>query len=103
MEDSHWDDPEGWREVSSINYVQNITMPSLIIHGDDDWYSSNNQNLIFYTGLRDIGEVPARFVSYPGRGHEQFDPWAQRARNAEEVRWMQKHVGGVDWQLPTRN
>ncbi len=22
MEESHWDDPEGWREVSSINYCK---------------------------------------------------------------------------------
>ncbi len=103
MEKSHWDDPEGWREVSAITYVQNVTTPSLIIHGDDDWYSSYNQSLIFYTGLRDIGKAPVRFISYPGRGHEQFDPWAQRARYAEEVRWMQKYVNGVDWPLPTRN
>ncbi len=102
MDESHWDDPEGWREVSSITYVGNVTTPTLIIHGDEDWYSSYNQSLIFYTALRDIGKAPARFVSYPGRGHEQFDPWAQRARYDEEVRWMQKYVNGLDWRLPVR-
>ena len=103
MEKSHWEDPEAWRKVSSITYVENVTTPTLIFHGDEDWYSSYNQSLIFYTGLRDIGKAPVRFISFPGRGHEVLDPWAQRARYVEEVRWMQKHVNGIDWQPPDRN
>ncbi len=103
MDQSHWEDPEGWRKISSLTYVQNVTTPTLIIHGDDDWYSSYNQSLIFFTGLRDIGKAPVRFVSYPGRGHEKFDPWGQRARYVEEIRWIEKYVNGVDWQPPTRD
>ena len=103
MEKSHWEDPEAWRKVSSLTYVQNVTTPTLIIHGDADWYSSYNQSLIFFTGLRDLGKAPVRFISYPGRGHERFDPWGQRARYVEEIRWMQKYVNGVDWQPPARD
>jgi len=102
MEKSHWEDPEAWREVSSITYVQNVTTPSLIIHGDDDWFSSYNQSLIFFTGLRDIGKAPARFISYPGGGHEKFEPWGQRARYKEEISWFQKYVNEVEWQAPAR-
>ncbi|MEM7316738.1 MAG: S9 family peptidase, partial [Planctomycetota bacterium] len=102
MDKPHWEDPAGWRQVSSLTYVHQVTTPSLIIHGDDDWYSSYNQSLIFYTGLRDVGKAPARFISYPGRGHEQFDPWAQRARYSEEIGWLQKYVNQIDWSLPTR-
>ena len=103
MENSHWEDPESWRKVSSITYVENVTTPTLIFHGDEDWYSSYNQSLIFYTGLRDIGKAPVRFISFPGRGHEELDPWAQRARYVEEVRWMQKFVNGIDWQPSSEN
>ena len=102
MENSHWEDPESWRKVSSITYVENVTTPTLIFHGDEDWYSSYNQSLIFFTGLQDIGKAPVRFISFPGRGHEELDPWAQRARYVEEVRWMQKYVNSVDWQPPDR-
>lgn len=82
--------------------MHQVTTPSLIIHGDDDWYSSYNQSLIFYTGLRDVGKAPVRFISYPGRGHEYFDPWGQRARYNGKIGWMQKYVNGIDWQLPER-
>ncbi len=103
MGKSHWEDPEAWRKVSSLTYVQNVTTPTLIIHGDADWYSSYNQSLIFFTGLRDIGKAPVRFISYPERGHERFDPWGQRARYVEEIRWMQKYVNRVDWRPPARD
>jgi dipeptidyl aminopeptidase/acylaminoacyl peptidase len=103
MEKSHWEDPEAWRQVSSITYIDKVTTATLIFHGDDDWYSSYNQSLIFFTGLRDIGKAPARFISFPGRGHEELDPWVQRARYVEEVRWMQKYVNGVDWQPPEKD
>ena len=103
MEKSHWEDPEAWRKISSLTYVQNVTTPTLILHGDEDWYSSYNQSLIFFTALRDIGKAPVRFISYPGIGHEIFDPWGQRARYAEEIQWMEKYVNDVDWQPPARD
>jgi dipeptidyl aminopeptidase/acylaminoacyl peptidase len=92
MEKSHWDDPEEWRKVSSITYIQNVVTPAILFHGDDDWYSSYNQSLIFFTGLKSIGKAPVRFVSFPGRGHDFLDPWAQKFRYTEEIKWMQKYV-----------
>jgi len=97
MEKPLWEDPEAWRRISSITYVQNVTTPAILFHGDDDWYSSYNQSLIFFTGIRDIGKAPVRFVSFPGRGHDLFDPWAQRFRYIEEIRWFQKHVKKEEW------
>jgi dipeptidyl aminopeptidase/acylaminoacyl peptidase len=91
-----WDDPEAWRKVSSITYVQNVTTPTILFHGDDDWYSSYNQSLIFFTGLRDIGKAPVRFVSFPGRGHDLLDPWAQKFRYDEEIKWMLKYVRKIE-------
>lgn len=95
MENSHWDDQEGWRAISPITHVQNVTTPTIIFHGDDDWYSSYNQSLIWFTGLRDIGKAPTRFISYPGRGHDAFDPWAQKSRYDEEAAWFKKYVDGL--------
>jgi dipeptidyl aminopeptidase/acylaminoacyl peptidase len=96
MEKPLWDDPEAWRKISSITYVQNVTTPAILFHGDDDWYSSYNQSLIFFTGLKDIGKVPVRFVSFPGRGHDLLDPWAQKFRYKEEIKWMQKYVQNME-------
>lgn len=96
MDHPLWDDPEGWRKISSITYVQNVTTPAILFHGDDDWYSSYNQSLIFFTGIKNIGKAPARFVSFPGRGHDFLDPWAQQFRYNEEIKWMQKYVQNIE-------
>ncbi len=94
MDRTHWEDPAGWREISSLTHVAKVTTPTILFHGDDDWYSSYNQSLLFYTGLRDVGKAPTRFISFPDRGHEIFDPWAQRARYREETSWIRKYLGG---------
>jgi dipeptidyl aminopeptidase/acylaminoacyl peptidase len=96
MEKPLWDDPEEWRKISSITYVQNVTTPAILFHGNDDWYSSYNQSLIFFTGIKNIGKAPVRFVSFPGRGHDLLDPWAQRFRYIEEIKWMQKYVQKIE-------
>jgi len=96
MGKSHWDDPEGWRKISSITYIKNVVTPAILFHGDDDWYSSYNQSLIFFTGLKSIGKAPVRFVSFPGRGHDFLDPWAQKFRYTEEIKWMQKYVQNIE-------
>jgi dipeptidyl aminopeptidase/acylaminoacyl peptidase len=96
MDKPLWENPEAWRKISSITYIQNVTTPSILFHGDDDWYSSYNQSLIFFTGLKDIGKAPVRFVSFPGRGHDLLDPWAQQFRYNEEIKWMQKYVQNME-------
>jgi dipeptidyl aminopeptidase/acylaminoacyl peptidase len=84
------------RRRSSITFVQNVTTPAILFHGDDDWYSSYNQSLIFFTGIKNIGKAPVRFVSFPGRGHNLLDPWAQQFRYIEEIKWMQKYVQNIE-------
>lgn len=96
MDKPLWDDPEAWRSISSITFVQNVTTPAILFHGDDDWYSSYNQSLIFFTGIKNIGKAPVRFVSFPGRGHDLLDPWAQQFRYIEEIKWMQKYVQNIE-------
>ncbi len=95
---AHWINPEEWRRVSSLWYVKNVTTPTLLLHGDRDRTSTPNQSLMFFTALKDIGKVPVRYVSFPRESHDFREPRHQRTRSIEEIKWMQKHVRGIDWE-----
>ena len=94
---AHWQNPEDWRNVSSLWYVKNVTTPTLLLHGDRDLVSTPNQALMFFTALKDIGKVPVRYVRFPREPHGFREARHQRTRDIEEIRWLQKYVMGVDW------
>lgn len=49
-------------------YAQNITTPTLILHGDSDLYTNLSNSREMYQALH-TRNVPVKFVVYPGEGH----------------------------------
>ena len=94
---AHWINPEEWRRVSSLWYVGNVTTATLLLHGERDQVSTPQQSLMFFTALKDIGNAPVRYVSFPREPHGFREPRHQRMRDIEEIKWMQKYVMGIDW------
>ncbi|MEZ4416502.1 MAG: S9 family peptidase [Gemmatimonadota bacterium] len=92
-----WDNPEGWRRQSAITHVTNVTTPTLLLHGEEDTTDTEQQSMMLFVALRDIGKAPVRYVRFPREPHGFREPRHQRIRDVEEVRWMQKHVLGEDW------
>jgi len=97
IEGAHWTNPEDWRRVSSLWYVNNVTTPTLLIHGEKDLVSTSNQALMFCYALKEIGKAPVRYIKFPREGHGLREPRHQRRRYVEEIRWMEKHIRGIDW------
>ncbi len=54
---------------SPINYVQNITTPYLIFHGDNDRRTGFVQSEMVYHSLKVLGR-PVEYVRHPGGTHE---------------------------------
>jgi dipeptidyl aminopeptidase/acylaminoacyl peptidase len=54
---------------SPINYVQNITTPYLIFHGDNDRRTGFVQSEMLYHSLKVLGR-PVEYVRHPGGTHE---------------------------------
>ena len=54
---------------SPINYVQNITTPYLIFHGDNDRRTGFVQSEMLYHSLKVLGR-PVEYVRHPGATHE---------------------------------
>ncbi len=54
---------------SPINYVQNITTPYIIFHGDNDRRTGFVQSEMMYRSLKALGR-PVEYVRHPGGTHE---------------------------------
>jgi dipeptidyl aminopeptidase/acylaminoacyl peptidase len=94
---AHWKNPEDWRKVSSLWFVKNVTTPTLLLHGALDVVSTPNQAMMFFQALKEIGKAPVRYINFPREPHGFREPRHQRRRDIEEIRWMQKHIRGIDW------
>lgn len=92
-----WDNPEGYRRQSALTHVKNVTTPTLLIHGMNDTTDTEPQSMMFFAALKDIGKAPVRYLRVPREPHGFREPRHQRQRDVEEIRWMQKHVLGVEW------
>ena len=92
-----WDDPQAWRQQSAYTHVKNITTPTFLIHGINDPTDTEAQSMLFFTAIKDIGKTPVRYIRVPREPHGFREPRHQRTRDMEEIKWMQKHVMGIDW------
>jgi dipeptidyl aminopeptidase/acylaminoacyl peptidase len=92
-----WDNPDAWRNQSALTHVANVTTPTLLIHGINDTTDTEQQSMMFYAALRDIGKAPARYLRFPREPHGFGEPRHQRIRDVEEIRWMQQHILGQEW------
>jgi dipeptidyl aminopeptidase/acylaminoacyl peptidase len=60
---------ETYRRLSPINYVDRVTTPTLVMHGEADDRCPIGQGEELYAGLVAAGRVPVEFVRYPGGAH----------------------------------
>jgi dipeptidyl aminopeptidase/acylaminoacyl peptidase len=95
---AHWINPEEWRKVSSLWYVQNVTTPTLLLHGSEDVVSTPGQSMMFFHALKEIGKAPVRYINFPREPHGFREPRHQRRRDIEEIRWLQKYIRGIKWE-----
>jgi len=63
-----WEDNEFLWEQSPIAKAHEVTTPTLILHGDNDFATRNNSEML-YRFLKK-NRIPARMVRYPREGHE---------------------------------
>jgi dipeptidyl aminopeptidase/acylaminoacyl peptidase len=92
----HWTNRDEWRRRSAINFVENVTTPTLFLHGEKDQISSTNQSMVYFDSLQERG-IPTRFIKFPRQAHGVREPRLLRVRLVEELRWMQRYVMGVEW------
>lgn len=98
---SVYDDPAVYAKSSAINYIKNVTTPTLAVVGDRDGECPAPQSYEFWHALRDE-HVPTQLVVYPDEGHGFTNPehridvleralgWFEQYMPADEVRVAEK-------------
>ena len=60
---------EVFRRLSPIHYVERVTTPTLVVHGEADDRCPIGQGEEWYIGLLAAERAPVEFVRYPGQSH----------------------------------
>lgn len=86
-----WENYDLLWDRSPLKHVANVSTPTLLFHGEDDYDVPVSQAEEFFVALRKLG-VETELVRYPGMGHE-FNSF----RNVQDafgrlVAWFDKYV-----------
>jgi len=86
-----WEDPESYFKRSPLNYVANITTPTMLLTGEEDYRTPIAESEQFYTALKLEG-VETAMVRIPGASHGIADrPSNLIAKIAGVLAWFDKY------------
>jgi dipeptidyl aminopeptidase/acylaminoacyl peptidase len=63
-----WEDPEAYRRRSPLTYVGNVTTPTMMITGEQDYRASSSEAEQFYGALK-LRKVPTAMLRIPDASH----------------------------------
>jgi len=86
-----WENTALWIELSPFFHVANVTTPTLVMGGQEDWNVPLQNSDQLYQALRRLG-VPTQLVIYPGESHGISRPSFQVDRYRRYVAWYDKWV-----------
>jgi dipeptidyl aminopeptidase/acylaminoacyl peptidase len=90
---SPYENPEPLWERSAIRYINRVTTPTLVLHGEEDRRVNPAQGQEMYVALRQRG-VKTRFVTYPREGHGIRERKHQIDLMQRVIAWYDEHLRG---------
>ena len=88
---SVYDDPKVYAKSSAINFIKNVTTPTLVVVGERDGEWPAPQSYEFWHALK-ARHVPAQLVVYPNEGHMFFDPAHRRDVMERAAEWFARYL-----------
>lgn len=82
---------QNWERISPFNYVENVTTPTLLMGGQDDWNVPILNSEQLYQALKRLG-VPTQLVVYPRQGHGLSVPSYQKDRYERYLEWYDRYL-----------
>ena len=86
-----WREAERWVRLSPFFRVENITTPTLLVCGQDDWNVPLINSEQLYQALRRLGKT-TELVVYPGEAHIFSRPSFIEDRLRRYLRWFDRYV-----------
>jgi dipeptidyl aminopeptidase/acylaminoacyl peptidase len=91
--------PERYAAWSPHHWVDNITTPMLVVHGDKDYRVPIGEGLRLWWDLQRRG-VESSYLYFPDEGHWVLKPGNARVWYETVWAWLAKHVHGEKWEQP---
>ena len=85
------DNRETWERISPFNRVEQVTTPTLVMGGEQDWNVPIQNSEQLYQALRRRG-VPTELVVYPGQPHGIGPASYRRDRHRRYLEWYDRWV-----------
>ncbi|HWI53046.1 MAG TPA: S9 family peptidase [Symbiobacteriaceae bacterium] len=95
-----WVDDSAYKQQSPITYVANVKTPILIEHQEGDLRCPVDQGMMWYSVIKNLGQAPVRFVTYPGEFHgmsRNGKPWNRIHRLGEITAWFAQYLPLSAW------
>jgi dipeptidyl aminopeptidase/acylaminoacyl peptidase len=90
-----WEDPQGYWARSPLSLVGNVTTPTLVVVGGEDYRTPVSEAEQYYSALQLRG-VPTALVKIPGVGHSfAVRPSQSAARIAAILAWFERYRDGA--------
>ena len=86
-----YDDPAVYAKSSAIDFIKQVTTPTLVVVGDRDGECPAPQSFEFWHALRAEG-VKTQLVIFPNEGHHFVDPGHVRDLEAREAAWFAEYM-----------
>ena len=86
-----WETPENWERISPFNDIANITTPTLIMGGEQDWNVPILNSEQLYQALKRLGRE-TQLVVYPGQFHGISKPTFVLDRYQRYLGWYGQWV-----------
>jgi acylaminoacyl-peptidase len=86
-----WEDPENYLKRSPLSYVDNITTPTMLLTGEQDFRTPIAESEQFYAALK-LENVETAMVRIPGASHGIADrPSNLIAKLSSILAWFEKY------------
>ncbi len=91
-----WEHEEHYMDRSPLSYVDNVTTPTMLLTGTEDYRTPMSESEQFYQALK-LQEVETALVRVPGASHGiGARPSQLAAKAAHVLEWFERHGGASD-------
>jgi hypothetical protein len=90
-----YEDPQRYIELSPFFRMKQVKTPTIIYFGTEDRNVPTDQGWSHFRALQQIGQVPVKFILFPGETHGIRKLAHQRRKVTEDLTWFDRYLFGT--------
>jgi dipeptidyl aminopeptidase/acylaminoacyl peptidase len=87
-----YEDPQRYIELSPFFRMQDVKVPTIIYFGTEDRNVPTDQGWSHFRALQQMGQVPVKFILFPGEPHGIRKLAHQRRKVNEDLEWFDRYL-----------